>query len=119
MAIKVTVKEAQTWFKNERKQLVFPVLDSAGAPVDVTLWAVTWALMKKAGAAEFIAEKDRNNGITVENGTEGQPNTFVVTIDEPDLNAARANVELYQELKRTDVPNVLAYGPVTLLPSGI
>lgn len=120
MAIKVVVREAQGWFKGERKQLIFPVLDAAGVPIDVSTWAMQWALMTRANATTHLVTKTTGAGIYVEDNADGIPNTVVVNIEPADLDAVRPNVELYQELKRTDAdPNVLAYGPVTVLQSGI
>lgn len=118
MAIKVTVKEAQGWFKRERKQLVFPVLDAAGVPQDIRTWGLIWVLKKNATTLAMLLSKTKSAGkITVEQNTAGgEWNVAVVTIEENDCADVRANVELYQELMRTDVPNVLAYGPVTLMP---
>lgn len=122
MAIKVTVKEAQGWFKGERKQLVFPVTDSTGAPLDARDWDLQWALMTRPTATTYLLTKESGGAeITVEDdpASPGAWNRIVVTINENDLDLVRAGVELYQELKRTDDPNVLAYGPVTLMPSGL
>jgi hypothetical protein len=121
MAIRVEVKPAHGWFKGERKQLAFPVKDADGVPVDITAWTLEWALMSKPTASTHLLSKETGAGITVEEGPEEIMNVALVNIAEDDLDAVRSGVELYQELKRTDVgqANVLAYGPVTLIPSGI
>lgn len=123
MSIKVVVKETSGWFIGENKELAFPVTDAIGTPLDVSAWTIAWALMKRPSADDYLLFKQTGpgGGIRIEEGPEAVDNVIVVDIDDDDLVALRAGAEYYQELKRMDVGDegVLAYGPVTLLLSGI
>jgi hypothetical protein len=120
MGVRVDIKAAAQWFSGENKQLVFPVKDNAGLPVDVAAWTVEWAIMKRTGGA-YLLSKETGAGITVEEGPEEIMNLFVVSIDDDEYDTLKTGVELYQELKRIDpgAKATLAYGFVTINKSGI
>lgn len=125
MGTQVKISAADGWYINEKKDIVFPVKAPDGAPIDVSTWKAKWVLQKNSKPVvppdAPLLEKTTDDDIDVEEGPEAVLNCFVVRVNADDTTDVRPNVELYQELKRTDVneENVLAAGPVTLNPSAI
>ena len=117
MPQKSDVTKADEWFTGKDKLLRFTVVDSTGAAVDITGWAVTYVLVPVGSDANVVPmiSKTVGSGITLTTPASG---ILTVTIADTDTDDTLGGT-YYYELRRTDASNedVLAYGTVELRQS--
>ena len=112
MSTESAISRNDHWFLGEKKVLHFTVVDSAGAAVNITGWALNWVLTDKPGTTALIT-KTTSSGITITNGAGG---VYQVTIDAADQTTLAAGTYYYRSWRTTSgSEQALAFGPVTLL----
>lgn len=111
MAEQADIAAADNWFLGEDKVLEFTVVDSAGAAVNITGWALEWILRSGAGERALLT-KTVGSGVTITGGAGGVCQVAIADTDTDDLAAGR----YWHALRRTDAGNeaVLSYGQVVL-----
>jgi hypothetical protein len=119
MAIRSDITAAHEWFAGEDKELHFTPLDRAGVPVDVTGWALEWALRHHASDADAVLSKTTSTGISLSGTYNADPDVntqrVVVAITSADTDPLEAAIYKHG-LKRTDAgsESVLTYGDAWL-----
>ena len=122
MPQKVDITPDDEWFTGTDKTLQFSVVDADGTAVNITGWALEWALYNnkdlRKGASALITRTTGAATISITDGAGGVCQVSVT--DDLTDGLAGANTPLYyHELRRTDAGNedVLAYGAVTIRQS--
>ena len=103
------------WFKDEKKQLVFDVVDEDAAAQTMTGWTLSFSIYRMGSSAAAILTKTTTGGdIAISNGN-GTNDRATVTVAATDLSAQLAGTYQY-ELERTDAssPQKLAFGTLVL-----
>lgn len=105
-------------FTGADRTLRFTVLDSASAAVNITGWALSWALYQKAAPAGqgTLVSKTTVSGITLTTPSSGIADVALADTDTDDL---KGDADYYYELRRTDAgsEDVLACGSFHLCQS--
>lgn len=113
MAKKQDITAADNWFKDEDKQLVWLIVNSAGSPQPMTGWTVEFKLYSAKATANALLTKTA----AISNG-DGTDDRAVVDSADTDTEGLPAGTYLY-DLRRTDAGSeqTLAYGTAILRTS--
>src|SRR4051812_42135145 len=111
MGVLAPITDAAEWFVGEDKTLLFTVLDSAKAAVNVTGWAIEWVFGRNPDMPPLF-KKTIGAGITVLDAAQGRLSVTIAAADTTGLRDAT----YYHTLWRVDTGThaVLSYGPATL-----
>ena len=102
------------WFKGERKQAVFDIVDEAEAAQTMTGWTLSFGMYRAGATGNAITPKTTASGIAISNG-DGTDDRATVTVDAADTASLLAGT-YYYELERTDsgAEQKLAFGTIIL-----
>ena len=102
------------WFKGERKQLVFDIVDESEAAQTMTGWTLAFNMYRAGTSGAAVVSKTTASGIGISNGA-GTNDRATVTVPASDTASLLAGV-YYYELERTDsgAEQKLAFGTIIL-----
>jgi len=113
MSKQADITQGDNFFRGEHRELWFDIVDAAGAPLNVSSFALKWALESQASATGII-EKTGAPGLTVTNGA-GTGDRVKVLIDAADTQPFVQGIYGHA-LWRKDAgsESVLSYGSAVL-----
>lgn len=115
MSKRADITASDGYFLGEDKQLVFDVVDSAGAAQTMTGWALEWVLRRTAASTTAVLTKNTSGGtVAISNGSGTDDRATVTITDDDTVDLVAGDYEY--ALRRTDSGNeqILAYGTLTL-----
>lgn len=108
------ITEADDFVRGEDQGLRFTIRNNAGAPVNITGWAIRWRLFQ---AGNIVLTKTVGSGITI---TDGEAGALLVQVNVNDTELLTPARDYFYGLWRTDsgATQRLASGSVVLHQKG-
>lgn len=118
-AVEVNVDKSEQVFTGEDRPFEYSCVDSAGAQLDVSSFALTWELKRSLDAAAALITKTVGSGITVSSDSGGTNNLATVVVSDTDTEGLKPGT-YFHVLRRTDSTNEvwMSFGKVTISSSG-
>lgn len=112
MSVEAPILTTHNLFIGEDRTLRFTVVDSAGAAVDITGYALEWVMRERPAAATATLTKTTDDDITLTDPTNGLCEVAVADTDTLSLSPG----QYFHTLRRKDdgSETVLSFGDVVL-----
>ncbi len=113
------IERSDRWYKAEKKQLQYDIVDADDNPVDVSGYAMRWVLETLPSTTDVLSKVYPGADISVSNG-DGTNDRVTVTIAAADTSGLPADT-YRKALWRTDAGSeqLLAEGDAVLLDSAL